>query len=255
MKLSIVILTCNSKHWIDPCIKSLMDTVVQHPLEWIVVDNGSLDGTQQLVESLLPQAIRVQNQYNYGVARARNQGIQVSSGEYVLLLDDDTKVLPGVIDKLCEYLDANPQCAMVAPQLENPDGSLQSNALPLPTVRVKCNRVVSKLLGKQITNIYLDKIVAQEPFQPGYLIGACQLIRREAINTVGMLDEQIFYGPEDADYCLRIRKHGLEVVCFPTLRVIHAYQQQSYQLKKAKLLWYHFKGLIYFWCKHFPASF
>jgi len=139
---------------------------------------------------------------------------------------------------------------MVAPQLVNPDGSLQANALLFPTVSVKCNRIVKKLLGRPFQNPYLNNIKAQTPFSPGYIIGACQLIRREAINKVGLLDEQIFYGPEDADYCLRLKKKGYEVVCLPTVRVIHAYQRQCYQLNKRRLIWVHFKGLIYFWWKH-----
>ena len=93
------------------------------------------------------------------------------------------------------------------------------------------------------------------PFQPGYLIGACQLIRRKAITATGLLDERMFYGPEDADYCLRLKKQGFEVVCLPSARVIHAYQRQSYNLKKIRLLWAHFKGLVYFWWKHYRSSF
>ena len=251
MKLSIVILTCNSLHRIEPCIKALLGTVGIHPIEWIMVDNGSTDGSQQLVETLLPQASLIQNYHNEGVARARNQGIKASTGQYVLLLDDDTQVLPNTIDTLCEYLDKQPQCAMVAPQLLNPDGSLQANALPLPSVRDKCNRIVKKLQGKKLQNFYHDKIEAQTPFQSGYLIGACQLIRKDAITRIGLLDEQIFYGPEDADYCLRLKKQGYEVVCLPSVRAIHDYQRQSYRLKNARLLWSHFKGLMYFWRKHY----
>ena len=250
MKLSIVILTWNSQSYIESCVKALQATVRTHPIEWIVVDNGSTDGSQILIKTLLPEATLIQNHHNLGVARARNQGIKASGGEYVLFLDDDTIVLPHAIDKLCEYLDQQPECAMVGPQLVNQDGSLQANALPLPSVRVKCNRIIKKLLGKPIQNPYHDKIKAQKPYHPGYLMGAFQLIRREAINTIGLLDENIFYGPEDADYCLRLKKQGYEIVCLSTVKVIHAYQGKNYRLKSHRLLWSHFKGLIYYWWKH-----
>ena len=250
MKLTIVILTCNSLAWIDSCVKALLDTVRVFPIEWIVVDNGSVDSSPQLIKNLLPQANLIQNHQNRGVSIARNQGIMASTGQYVLLLDDDTKVLPNAIDALCEYLDQQPQCAMVGPQLLNPDSSLQYNALPLPTVKVKCNRIINKLLGRPLKNPYHDYIESQKPFQPGYLIGACQLIRQEAINSVGLLDEQIFYGPEDADYCLRLKKNGYEIICLPTAQVIHAYQHQSYRMKNLRLLWSHLTGLLYFWWKH-----
>jgi GT2 family glycosyltransferase len=255
MKISIVILTFNSLRWIEPCVKALLTTVKIQPREWIVVDNGSTDGSQQLVKTLLPQATLIQNNFNHGVARARNQGIKASTGQYVLLLDDDTQVLPYAIDKLCEYLNEHPHCAMIAPQLVNPDGSLQANALPLPLVRVKFKCIFGKLLGKSIQNIYHDSIKKQIPFQPGYLLGACQLIRQEAITTIGPLDERIFYGPEDADYCIRLKKKGYEVVCLPSVKVIHVYQHKSYWLKNPGLSWSHLRGLIYFWWKHHPGSF
>jgi len=250
MKLSIIILTCNSKKWIEPCIKSLISTIGIYSKEWIVVDNGSNDGSQQLVRVLLPQAIIIQNKKNLGVARARNQGIESSTGEYVLLLDDDTEVLENTINAMCRFLDEHPRCGMVGPQLVNPDGSIQYNALELPSVRVKIRRVLEKIFGKPPDNYYKEFIDTGKPFHPGYLLGACQLIRRDSISSVGLLDEQIFYGPEDADYCLRLKEHSYDVVCLPSVRVIHAYQKQSYRLNKIKLLWHHFKGLWYFWKKH-----
>jgi GT2 family glycosyltransferase len=249
MKLSIVILTCNSINRIGSCLESLLSTVIIYPVEWIIVDNGSRDGSQQLVKKLLPQAIIIQNVRNLGVSRARNQGIKTSSGQYILLLDDDTRVLPQTIETLCEYLDKHPQCAMVAPQLINTDDSIQANALPIPSVREKFIRIAKKLLRKK-HNIYIDKIKTKIPFYPGYLIGACQLIRREVFSVVGLLDEKIFYGPEDADYCLRLTKYDYQIVCLPSVSVIHDYQQRTYRLKNLRLLWFHFTGLIYFWWKH-----
>jgi GT2 family glycosyltransferase len=254
MKLSIIVLTWNSERFIVRCIEALKSTVTTKPLEWIVVDNGSGDSTLQLVKKLLPEANIIHNKANLGVARARNQGIIASSGEYVLILDDDTQTLPDAVDLLCDYLNQHPKCALVAPQLVNPDGSIQANALPFPSVKEKSLRIVKKILGIPLQNQYSESIEAKLPFQPGYLIGACQLIRRKAITATGLLDERMFYGPEDADYCLRLKKHGFEVICLPSVSVIHAYQRQSYNLKKPGLLWAHFKGLVYFWRKHYPGS-
>jgi len=250
MKLSIIILTRNSLKWIEPCLESLLSTAGTFSKEWIVVDNGSTDGSLQLVKTLLPQANIIRNIINLGVAKARNQGLMASTGQYILLLDDDTQVPENAVTGLCEYLDQHPKCGMVGPQLVNPDGSIQYNALELPSVRIKFNRVLKKIFGEPPDNKYKEFIDSERPFHPGYLIGACQLIRREAITSVGLLDEQIFYGPEDADYCIRLRELGYEVVCLPSIKVIHAYQQQTYRLKKMALLWYHFKGLWYFWRKH-----
>lgn len=250
IELSVVILTCNSAQWIRPCLQSLCDTITVTPTEWIVVDNASTDGSQQIVGELIPHALLIQNPQNIGVARARNIGIKQASGKYVLLIDDDTRALPRGIDQLHHYLENHPQCGIVGPQLENPDGSLQANALPLPSISIKTKRIIGKLLSRPTNNPYIQSINKNEPFSPGYLIGACQMIRRTSIEAVGLLDEKIFYGPEDADLCIRMAQAGFEVTCLPNARVVHAYQRQSYKLKKFKLLGIHFKSLIYFWWKH-----
>ena len=250
MKISIIILTWNSASHIGSCIKALQSTVKIQALEWIVVDNGSTDSSQLIVEQLLPEATIIQNPNNMGVAHARNQGIEASAGEYVLFIDDDTIALPNAIDKLCEHLDQQPDCAMAGPQLVNHDGTLQTNALPLPSLRIKSRRIINKIFRIPIQNQYHELIMAQKPFEPGYLMGACQLIRRKAINVIGLLDESIFYGPEDADYCFRLKKQGYKIVCLPSVKVIHAHQGKNYDLKRYGLLWSHFKGLIYYWRKH-----
>jgi GT2 family glycosyltransferase len=249
-ELSVVILTCNSAQWIKPCLQSLCDTITVTPTEWIVVDNASTDNSQQIVSELIPHALLIQNSKNLGVARARNIGIKQASGKFVLLIDDDTCALPGAIDQLYHYLENHPQCGIVGPQLENPDGSLQANALPLPSISVKTKRIIGKLFSRQTNNPYIQNINKKEPFSPGYLIGACQMIRHSTIDSVGLLDEKIFYGPEDADFCIRMAQADFEVTCLPKARVIHAYQRQSYKLKKFKLLSIHFKSLVYFWWKH-----
>ena len=99
--------------------------------------------------------IIIRNQANLGVAKARNQGINASTGEYVLLIDDDTQALPNAVDLLCEYLNQHPECALVAPQLVNPDGSLQANALPFPSVKEKTIRIVKKIFG---VNLFIINI-------------------------------------------------------------------------------------------------
>jgi GT2 family glycosyltransferase len=178
-----------------------------------------------------------------------------ATGEYILFLDDDAEVYPHAIDTLMEYLSTHPECALAGPQLLNSDGSYQANALPFPTVEIKCTRIIKNLLGLKHFNPYISNIKAQAPFKPDYLMGACQLISMDAIRIVGLLDERIFYGPEDADFCLRLKSQGYEVVCLPMVSVMHGYRQQSYQLRNLKLLWHHFTGLIYFWWKHRHSSF
>jgi GT2 family glycosyltransferase len=255
MKLSIIILTCNSLSVIEACIRAVLDTVAADSVEWIIIDNGSSDNSPEIVKRLLPQALVIRNMRNLGVAKARNQGIRAATGEYILLLDDDTEANPHAIDTLMEYLSTHPECALAGPQLLNRDGSYQANALPFPTVRIKFIRIIRKLLGFKLHNPYIRDIISQVPFKPGYLTGACQLIRMKAIRDVGFLDERIFYGPEDADFCLRLKRHGYDVVCLPMVSVMHGYRQQSYHLRSLKLLWHHFTGLIYFWWKHRNSSF
>ncbi|MCU4175734.1 glycosyltransferase family 2 protein [Carboxylicivirga sp. N1Y90] len=250
MTLSIVILTLNSEKIILNCLNAIEPSCPNYDYEIIIVDNGSNDSTLTLIESNYPECKLLKNKSNLGVAKARNIGIQEAEGNFLLILDDDVVMHPLSLDKLIRRISHDSTIGMIAPQLLNPDDTIQYNGLPFPSILVKTRRIISKLLGKSINNPYSDFINKKEPYEPDYLIGAVQLIRKELFDKVGLLDETIFYGPEDADLCVRIHQAHYRVICIPSINMTHNYQRRSYKLKQLPLLIKHLQSLIYFWFKH-----
>jgi len=250
MKISVIILTFDSEQNIERCISSIVNSKTMNEYEIIVIDNASNDNTINLIKKAFPQVHLIQNTSNKGVAPARNQGLDNSTGDYILFLDDDAYLLPETLELLASYLNNNSKCGIVGPQMLNPDQTLQFNALPIPSVSIKLKRIVQRIFHIKAKPYYIEKILNTQNFEPGYLIGACQLIRKKVIEITGKLDEHIFYGPEDADLCLRVKKCGFQVVCVPQAKAIHAYRRSSYNFKRINLLLAHVKGLFYFWFKH-----
>lgn len=249
MLLSIVILTYNSEKIIRPCLDAIIEECIDLDYEILIIDNGSEDDTIKIINNSYPSCLLIKNSQNLGVAKARNIGIRKSNGDYILIVDDDVIVHPYSISKLLQKLNLNKDVGIIAPQLENPDGTLQYNGLPLPTFKNKSLRIVYKLLGLSISNPYGKSIGKALDYHPDYLIGAIQLIRKEVFDVIGLLDENIFYGPEDADFCLRAKRAGFDVLCSPNIRVTHAYQRRSYKIKQFPILIKHFRALVYFWIK------
>src|SRR5512134_4141567 len=124
--MSIVLVCWNNKAYLDPCLKSLYEGGLKSSFDVIVVDNGSTDGSQQMLAEKYPDVKLIQNAGNVGLGKASNQGIQATNGRYVLLLNNDTIVNGPALDMLVEFLDAHPEAGAVAGKLLNPDGSFQS---------------------------------------------------------------------------------------------------------------------------------
>lgn len=254
MRLSIVILNWNSLHHLTRCLGSVYQHTDLADSEIIVVDNGSSDGSVAAIQTRHPDVHMIANAENRGVAPARNQGLAMSKGDYVLFLDADTVVRPAAIDVLVCEMEQRPDVGLSGPRLTGPDGTLQYSCRKLPTVHTKVFR--------QLPTRWSDWLLQSEEFrnwdhsQPrcvDYVIGACHLIRRTAIEQVGLYDRRIFYGPEDVDYCIRMWRAGWRVLYNPNATVVHLEQRASRRVQNmilGHLFWKHVWGLvIYFW-KH-----
>ena len=250
MELSVIILTNNSEQDIPLCLNSLYENLKNISHEVIIIDNGSSDRTISIIANNYPDVTLIKNRINKGVAAARNQGFKHSKGDYILILDDDTIILPNSISKLLDFIRQNKDCGLCAPLLLNQDRTTQINALPYPFLSEKIKRIQHKLLKKGILSSYISEIENKQIFEPEYVIGAVQLINRKVIEEVGILDESVFYGPEDADFCLRIRQHNWKIYCLPEINVIHTYKRKSYNLSHIRILFHHILGLLHFWKKH-----
>ena len=249
MKVSVVILTWNSASSIEACLASLpAGLTASH--EVIVVDNGSQDRTLAVLRARFPAVQIMENPHNRGVAPARNQGIRRARGDYILILDDDTIVHPTALDQLVQLLDARPEVGLCGPKLVDAEGRLCLSCRLFPTLLDKLGRRFPSALTRRAARRAELADWAHDTLRAvDYVIGACQLIRRRALDEVGLLDERIFYGPEDVDLCVRMRQAGWQVVYQPAAVVTHA-EQRIARSAFSRLGWKHLRGLAYYFWKH-----
>ena len=247
---TVIILTWNSRQHVAACIESLREAAPGHRGDLIVIDNGSEDGTPDIVRQLAPAARLVQNQLNRGVAAARNQGLALARSPVSIILDVDTVVLPGAFTRLLTFLEENPSVGVCGPRLVLPDQSIQPSCQLFPTVIDKIVRQLPARLGER----WLREVELADWDHTGvrdidYVVGACQAIRMSALYSVGWLDERIFYGPEDVDLCLRMRLRGWRVTYLGDAVVRHECQRVTRRRLNA-LTVRHVRGLAHLYRTH-----
>ncbi len=251
MDVSAVVLSFNSIRYIRHCVLSLQESfkACGQEGEILVVENGSMDGSVEELKRLEQQpgsALKVFYQsHNTGTTRSRNLALRVAQGRVVLVLDSDAYMNPEALKNLLEYLDQNPTVGLVAPRLTYPDGRFQLSVDVFPTVIRKLQRLWR----------LRDMERREPPAAAGpvdYAISACWALSTRAIAATGLLDEKIFYSPEDVDYCIRIWLAGYQVHYLPQVSVIHDAQEISRpkSLGINKFTIRHVKGLAYLFFKH-----
>ncbi len=254
MRLSVIIVSWNTCDLLRRCLETLKPAVACLDSEVFVVDNGSIDGSVSMVASEHPWVRLIANDDNRGFAAANNQAMAVAQGEIVMLLNPDTEVQAGCIDKLISFLDEHPAAAVVAPQLLNSDGTIQRSCRQFPTFRGMLYELVglSRLfprssIFRQYKMLDWNHDDERQVDQPE---GACLVVRREVIEQVGLLDEGFFMLFEEVDWCYRIKQHGWEIWFTPQAKVLHHYGQSIKQVKTKMIISSH-RGLYRFWHKHY----
>jgi GT2 family glycosyltransferase len=227
--LSIIILNMNNRPMLEKCLASIQQNTRQISYEIIVVDNASSDGSQKMVKDKFPQVKLIANQENLGFSKANNQGLGIYNARYAMLLNDDTEVKDRALDQLVKFMDQHPQAGACGPRLLNTDGSIQRQG---------------GLLGKRFW-------LANKPLPVDLVIGAALLVRKEVIDQVGLMDENLFFYNDDLDWCLSIRKGGWQIYYVPEAEVVHYGGYSSRGTFKRRLLVEGFKGGLYFCRKHY----
>jgi GT2 family glycosyltransferase len=254
LELSVIIITWNAKHFLEKCLESIYCKNKNFEFELIIIDNNSKDGSIEFINENYKCATLIKNKKNRGVAPARNQGLKIAKGKYVLILDVDTEILTDNAFKiLIDYMNQNTDVGILGTKLIFPSGEFQYTCRKFPSVWVKLFNRFEFLhflqRSKMMDEHYMVSEDHNQILDVDYIIGAFQFIRKSVIDKIGLYDEKIFYGPEDIDYCLRIKKNGYKVVYFPDVVLYHFYQRITKRFF-SKITFAHIKALVYFYFKH-----
>jgi GT2 family glycosyltransferase len=222
--VSVCIVNWNCRELLRACLRSLLDRADGIGVEIVVVDNASHDGAADMVAGEFPQVCLIRNASNTGFARANNQAARNARGDYLLFLNNDTRVTAGAIDRLSAYLEANPDAIMVAPRLRACDGRLQISHRRKPTVATFLHRTwLGRWAGlfRGAYRAYRRRTLASnETHNVEVLIGAAMMLRRQDFWDLGGWDEDFSFGGEDMELCHRAWLKGRVVYC-PQAEVIH----------------------------------
>lgn len=251
--LSIVIVNWNTRNLLKQCLKSVADeTLLSHEV-W-VVDNGSSDGSQEMVREEFPEVHLIANEENLGFAAANNQALPLCQGEYILLLNSDTIVLDGALDKMVAFMHGHPEVGGLGSKLLNPDGSLQPSAHHFYSTW-------RSLVENRLVHLAWPRRHAKTPFlsfwdhseiRPvDWVTGAVLMLRKAVIHEVGLLDESFFMYGEEIDWQMRMQKAGHRIYFLPTARIIH-YGGGSSRQAVTQMRRQEYKSRQMFVEKHYP---
>lgn len=222
---SIVIVTWNAKRIVQKCLQSLVQHTKNFNTEIIIVDNASSDGTPQVIREQFPQAKLVQSDTNLGFAKANNIGIALSTGKYIYLINSDVVVPEGCLEEMLRYMEQHPDIGMLGPKMVLPDGSIGQSCMRFPTVwNWFCRALAldSMFKGSSVFGDFLmtgfkyDRVADVDA-----LSGWFWMVRREAMEQVGLLDERFFMYGEDIDWPKRFHQAGWRVVFYPGAEAVH----------------------------------
>ena len=223
LSLSIVIVTYNVREEIEVCLRSIVADPALASTDVVVVDNASQDGTPAAVRASGTGARLIESGGNLGFARANNLGIRATSGEYVLLLNPDTVVPPGALPALARQLSCHPDAAAAGPRLVDAHGvaelSFGEATGPLGELRQK---VLGGLYDRRFPVVRgMVERRTREAGSRAWVSGACLLLRRVDLESVGLLDERYFMYMEDVDLCAALTARGRKILYLPEAEVVH----------------------------------
>lgn len=237
MDISIIIVNWNTQRHLRNCLRAIADTVQGMDYEIIVVDNASHDGSVDMLKQEFPAVIVIENQENRGFAAANNQAMGRMRGRYALLLNTDTLLQQNAVFLLFSFMELNPAAAMACGQLLNADGSKQNSIAAFPDILTLITN--TSLLEYLLPGRYPSKRYEwKKPVEVDSGIGACLLVRKQAIDAVGMLDERYFFFFEETDWAYQMRAAGWKIFHVPGAYIYHLQGQSIGRDVRARIEFY-----------------
>lgn len=259
--LGFVILTWNSQNCIENCITSIQRMCTSSLIPHIaVIDNGSVDNTVKLVKRSFDQQKNCDSKLfelekNWGTTYSRNIGIKhflEREIEYICVLDSDTEVNTNAMEALIGVLEKYDDCGIVGPRMHDRNGIYQRSGRQIPTVTEKLMKVlpIKALQKKGTAQEAIISASGTGSVEVGYLMSACWMMKASLFEEIGLLDEKIFYAPEDVDFCIRSWKAGRSIRYCYDADILHEWQRLSRKKIFSKHNYEHIKGLAYMFAKH-----
>lgn len=261
IRVAIVVVSYNTRALLRDCLRSAASAEL--PAQIVVVDNASHDGSPAMVRAEFPEVMLLANEHNLGFATGTNQGIRQALAacpalEYVLLLNPDAMLRPGALPALVEFLEAHPRVGVAGARLFYPDGRPQEGAWHFPTLWMTFfdlfpprGPLLGRLYASPLNGRYREERAAA-PFPIDHPLGAAMLIRRAALEQVGLLDEGYWMYAEEVDWCFRCRQAGWAIWQVPRAEVVHVAGASTRQIKTRSFEALH-RSRMRFFARHYSA--
>jgi len=253
MDISFIIVNWNTKALLQKCLESIVKTVDGVQYEIIVVDNASEDGSAVMLKKQWPAVRLIENNRNLGFGAANNQAFRIMTGRYALLLNSDTVLTDNAVNKLFTFIDNHPDAAIACGQLLNADGSKQNSIANFPTFLTLMTNasLLEYLLPRHFPS---KRYHHQDPIEIDSAIGACMMIRKKALEDVGIFDEKYFFFFEETDLAYQMRSAGWKVYHVPDAFIYHLQGQSIGHNIRSRVEFYRsryyffkkWKGKIYY---------
>lgn len=255
MDVSVIIVNWNTRDLLRDCLKSVYEQTKDILFEVIVIDNASSDGSVDMVKSEFCQVVLIENKQNRGFAAGVNQGIAVAKGRYALVLNSDTIVCDNAIGKTMRYADKHPEAALVGCQVLDNSNTIQMTCFRFPSVlnlflhTFALNKIFKKhhFLGRE----WMLWWPRDSEREVEVVSGSFMLVRRNAIDDIGLMDEDYFLYYEETDWCYRFAKAGWKILFWPGAKIIHCHGGRNSSKQEAlKMAVQMQKSCLIFFKKH-----
>ncbi len=258
MKLSVIIVNYNVQHFLEQCLHSVHKAAKKLSTEIFVVDNNSVDGSVPMVKEKFPDVQLIENKKNTGFSYANNQAIRIAKGEYILLLNPDTVVEEDTFEKVITFMDSHPDAGSLGVKMLDGKGKFlpeSKRGLPTPTVAFYKIFGFSRLFPHSETfgRYHLGYLDKNKTHEVEILSGAFMLLRKTALDKIGLLDETFFMYGEDIDLSYRIILGGYKNYYYPETRIIH-YKGESTKKSTINYVFVFYRAMVIFAQKHFSQN-